>query len=146
MVKKSRLVLPGHSSKCILLNCGFFPRFGAHHPLSSFQPGQLEQSEGVIYSHIVVSFCRRGISTVKCLSSGRRAEVGDVWGWWWLAAVSPSYTFFYPHPQYAMSNSSFCFIYFHSSLSDGLSRSSCRVMDCQMLNCRVGLIEALRDS
>ena len=54
MVKKSRLeLLPGHSGKCILLNCGFFPRLGAHPPLSSFQPGQLEQSEGVIYSHIV---------------------------------------------------------------------------------------------
>jgi hypothetical protein len=116
------------------------PRLGAHPPLSSFQPGQLERSEEVICSHIVVSFCRQansmvkksrlellsghsgkcilfncclfpvlgltlltllytwpvgaerggylltycflilqaGISTVKCLSSGRRAEVGDV--------------------------------------------------------------------
>jgi hypothetical protein len=60
MVKKSWLeLLSGHSGKCILFNCCLFPVLGLI-PLSLFQPGQLEPSEGVIYSHIVVSFFRRG--------------------------------------------------------------------------------------
>src|SRR6056300_2117718 len=54
----------GHSGKCILLNCCLFPILGLT-LLSSFHPGQLELSEGVIYSHVVSSFCRQANSMVK---------------------------------------------------------------------------------
>src|SRR6056300_436309 len=49
----------GHSGKCILLNCCFFPVLGLT-LLTLLKPGQFEPSEEVICSHIVVLFCRPG--------------------------------------------------------------------------------------
>jgi len=67
MVKKSRLeLLSGHSGKCILLNCGFFPRFGAHPPYFALTwPVGAERGGYLLTYCIVSSFCRQANSMVK---------------------------------------------------------------------------------
>jgi hypothetical protein len=102
MVKKSRLVLPGHSSKCILLNCGFFPRFGAHPPYFALTwPVGAERGGYLLIYCIVSSFCRQANSMVK---KSRLEELSCGWRCLRVVVVSCGKSIVY----FLLSSSTIC--------------------------------------